>query len=518
MLPFPIKIKDTPESARIIEPSMQEVGPHNPRLLKQFLNNPVNTWVGLHITAHQRHPTPKFHLDVCDELVFGKQDVVFKAARSLAKSTTIENFLTYMACEYGRLVQMKDPPVYPFKKIMYVTSTGTKAEEVNYNIRLQLEENELILAEYGDLRGKKWTDRLLITRDGFQIKFAGRGAQVRGFRPGLFIGDDLEDDEEVRTDEQMDKTKKWIDTAVLNTLDEIECRAFWLGTVLHPDAAINYVADKPGVAVKEYPAYVDPDDRRSGTEQWPSKWPHWRLEERRKKIGNKAFEQEFMLKPKISDNPIFDLPWFKHYEPESDGFKKLCFDGVWSVTCCDPATSKKDKTDYTALVTISATFEGKPRIFIRTGIGTRQGHWPCATIVVNIFNAQEHYGLNEVGIETTAFQQVLADEFRSHVENNRQYCNLRELIPSKDKETRANSVSPIVQRGQVYYDPNDADSKKLVDQCVNFQPGVTNIKKDLMDAFIYCLILFMQWMVRRKTGEIESHLEGMYGTDGARNV
>ena len=222
-----------------------EVGAHTPELQRRYIENPVSQWRGRFITDHRRHQDCEMHLDLYDEFAYGEDNVVIKIPRSYAKTTKTEDFIKYLACNYKRNLDAYNltgkSPVYPFKRVFYTSATGTKGEEVMYHIRQELETNPRILAEYGHLEGDTWTNRLIRTKDGFELKIGGRGCQVRGFRPQLFIGDDLEDDEEVESDEQMEKTKRWLDSAVLNTLDEIECRGFFIGTVLHPNCALSYL-------------------------------------------------------------------------------------------------------------------------------------------------------------------------------------------------------------------------------------------------------------------------------------
>ncbi len=480
-----------------------EVGAHTPELQARLLNNPIAVWVAGHITAHTRHPVPEFHLDIYDELAYGKEDVAVEAPRSFAKSTICsENFSIYHACEYPRLKAMDNPPVFPFKKIQIISSTGPKAEEVMDHIKTEIEHNGTIIAEYGEVPGKvtegcKWQQRFIKTRDGFELRASGRGCQIRGFRPEIVILDDIEDDDEVLSDEQMLKTRNWLDSAVLNALDEIECRLFAVGTVLHPDSALRYLGKKPGFRVMSYQAYIDGIEQ-PGYELWPSKWWHERLKKRKEKIGERAFSENFMNNPIISTNPIFLREWFQSYDSKSRSFMESLRKGMYTVQTVDPAISKSDKADYTALVTMSATFDKEPKIYVRVG-GVKRGHWNMGATVVEVFEIHQKFGCKEVGIETTAYQQALADEFRLYMESHRRKIQITEFKPDRDKERRSHAVAPMVERGQVYVDFEDEMSRILMDECVNFQPGKTNIKKDLMDAFVYGLKMIKDWTGRGAT-------------------
>lgn len=479
-----------------------ELGAHTPELQARFLENPVSQWAGRFITEHRRHPDCEMHLDLYDEFAYGTDKVVIMIPRSFAKTTKIEDFIKYLACNYKKNKELYEKtgssPVFPFKKVFYTSATGLKAEEVMYHIRQELETNPQILAQYGNLEGDTWTNRLIRTKDDFELKVGGRGCQVRGFRPQLFIGDDLEDDEEVASDEQMQKTRQWLDSAVLNTLDETDCRAFFVGTVLHPDCALKYLANKPTFITKEYWAYNDRIEQ-PGYELWPSKWPHWRLQERKSEIGERAFRQEFLNDPMISENPIFAREWFRKYDPDCVAFRDELRRGMYTIGTCDPAISRSDKADYTALVTVSATFEKVPKIYLRTG-GVKRGQgWHIGVTVQEIFNLHEKFFYKDFGIETTAYQEALAREFEIFMESHRRKLKITEFKPDRDKERRSHVVAPMVERGQVYYDPNDEMHLRLIDECVNFQPGKTNIKKDLMDGFVYALKMIKDWTGRGAT-------------------
>jgi predicted phage terminase large subunit-like protein len=479
-------------------PFPNEVGQHTPELQKRYLQNPVSQWRGRFITEHRRHPDCEMHLDLYDEFVFGTNDIVMMVPRSFAKTTKTEDFIKYLACNYKRNLEAFNltgkSEVYPFARVFYTSATGPKAEEVMYHIRQELESNPRILAEYGALQGDTWTNRLIRTKDGFELKIGGRGCQVRGFRPQLFIGDDLEDDEEVASDDQMAKTRQWLDSAVLNTLDETECRGFFIGTVLHPEGALRYLSQKPGFVTKEYWAYKD-RIQQPGFELWPSKWSHQRLQEQKAKIGERAFRQEYLNDPMISESPIFMREWFRPYDSNSFSFKELLKQGIYTVITCDPAIARADGADYTALVTMSATFAKEPDIYIRVG-GVKRGHWDMGGTVIEIFNLHDKFSSKEVGIETTAYQQALADEFRLYMAAHRRKIQIVEFKPDRDKERRCHAVAPMVERGNVYIDLSDEMSRLLVDECVNFQPGKVNIKKDLMDAMVYGLKMIKDWTSR----------------------
>lgn len=476
-----------------------EIGSHTPELQRRAYDNAIAQWCGRFLTCDGRHPTPESHLDIWD-VILNDRRAVIRMPRSYGKTTVAGKDLgCYLACEYPNLLKMDKPPIYPHNKAMFLSWAGAKAREVLRDIKYELENNERIKNTYGDLRGDKWHEDLIITRDGFQFKVGGRGTQVRGFRPTLLICDDLDDDEEVESDERLEKAFKWWDKAVMNTIDEDDYQVFVIGTTLEEVSLLTYIADIPSFKDYTYQAYIG-GIQESGRELWPSKWPHEKLQRRKADIdhgGQRAFAAEFMNEPQPSESPIFEREWFQQYEADSEAFRKVLKDGVHTVITCDPAISRADGSDYTAIVTLSATLDKDPDIYLRVG-GVKRAHWTLATTTSQIFNLYDEFQAAEIGVEAVAYQRALADEVRKMLDECHRHAHVRAIQVDTDKERRANRVAPMVQRCKVFVDYSDPMHKRAVDECVLFKPGKKNIKKDVMDALVHGLQMLMNWGGRKR--------------------
>lgn len=465
--------------------------------------DPIAHWCARHLTEDTAHPTPEMHLDIY-ELLRTTQRHVVMAPRSYAKSTLVsKNLALYLICELDRLRIMDDPPIYPHDMIILCSATKPLAKKWMMDIQRVLTENEAILTEYGDLSqgAVKWNSEEIKLKNGMHIRACGTGSQMRGWRPTLFIGDDLDDDQEVQSDERIEKRCHWWDTAVTNMLDEVHCQCFVIGTTIEEVTLLQHIADKPNWESTHFAAYRKGVDEvpieQEGYETWPSKWPKYRLDEREGEIGRKAFRAEFLCDPMSTEAPIFERRWFREYDHTSPGFEKLMEAGVYTLETVDPAISRQDAADFTAIVTASITHEFPPRIFIRVE-GVKQGHWSVGRQVTEIVNMYDKFFVRLIGIETVAYQAALAQEVETYRDAEVRDIKVRQLLPDGDKERRANAVAPIVERGLVYVDYSDPTHKKLVDQCVRFKPGKKNIKKDIMDAFVYMLMVAREWSRSRQ--------------------
>ena len=494
-----------------------EVGPHNPELVRRFLSNPVLAWTARFVTRDRGHPTPKMHIDIMDAVLRYQQAVV-KAPRSFAKSVNVCFRLPlYLAYNFPRLLAMHEqglnPPIFPHHDITIMAGTKRLACHWLGLIRREIETNALLADAYGPIVGRVRNQDELVTRyrhpetgiwqDGVRIVAMGRGQQQRGWHPTLLIADDLDDDEEVLSGERLERAKDWWDGAVMGMLDETHCQAFVIGTTVAEDTLLEHIVGMEGWHHERHAAYVLDEAgvpmEQEGCETWPSKWPHERLKERERAIGRKRFELEYLSIAEGHEAQLFQRAWFKQYSAESDAFRKLLRDEpVYTVVAVDPAISRRDGADYTAIVALSATYSEPLRIYVRVG-ATRQGHWSAMRTVTETFNAYDAANAQLVVIETNAYQAALGELFTQHMESRGRTVPVECVVAKLDKEARAAQVTPLVERGHVFVDFTDHASRSLVDQCVRFIPGRANEKKDLMDAFVYALRQVQQWYERRRS-------------------
>ena len=478
-----------------------EVTADNPALQLRYIENPVSKWVGMYLKGDRRHPPCEMHLDFYESmLITAPKKRATKAPRSFAKSTIkIKHRVAYQCCEYANLAGLGDKaPVYPHKEIMIGCANGKQARKWLAQVQEELK-NDAIVKVYGDIfhPTKPCNQDEFWTKDGVHVVAYGAGYAFRGERPTLFLGDDLDDDEAVRSDEQIEKLVDWWDKAVINMMDEVFSEIDVTGTTIEEVTLLSHICDMITFTVYHYGAYQRDEFgefiMEAGHETWPSKWPHVRLQEKILEIGFRNFSAEFLNDPMSTEAPIMERHWFKPVDVESAKYKKLIESICHTSVITDPAISREDGADFTANVTLSVVMdEGVEKVLIRTK-GVKQGHWSLGRTVTEIVNLYDFFTANEVGVEVVAYQQALADEIESYMETQRRNIRVVQIKVIHDKERRANAVAPMVERGQVLYDPNDKMHIKLIDQCVRFKAGKKNIKKDLMDAFVHGLGMVKRW-------------------------
>ena len=449
--------------------------------------NPIEKFAAVFMAHDLRERVPRFHHEMYELACGDLKRIVICAPRSFAKSTVFSKIYPLFEILHGTA-----------KRIFIVSATGSLAEHWLAQIRTELESNPRILAHFGDVRTDKWTQSHIIAKrqDGHRCELVAKGAgyQIRGYRPDVVVIDDIETDEGVRSSDQREKLLSWFNTALINTLEK-ESRLIMIGTLIHPLALLADVMEREGWTTRKYQA-ITPD----GKSLWPEKWPIAALREREREIGTRAFNSEYQNDPIISENPIIVKEWFKPYDPDAAVFTKNEKGGLYTVLACDPAISKKEDSDYTAIVALSIDYEREPKIYVRRG-GVVRGHWPINKQVSEIVRLYDKFQAKKVIVEVVAYQEALADELSRWCDENHRHIQLKPIRPDRDKERRAHAVAPMVERGQVYFDFDDDMHKKLMTELMIFPTGDHD---DMVDAFVYVLAELKLWTNRKRVGRIRS--------------
>ena len=338
------------------------------------------------------------------------------------------------------------------------------------NIKIELEFNELILEDYGDLTTQQWGQTRIITKTNIMLLARSRGKKVRGLkhrakRPGLIIIDDPETPEDVRTKERRDKTYRWFFNEVIPARDRIGgARIFFIGNLLHTDSLLCKLQQKKNWLSKSIA--MTHDGTESGISLWRAAFPDKAsIVEEKENNDPITWQREYMLKIVPEDGQIIK---------EVHKYTRIPPEAVWQSAAVgvDFAISQKQTADYTAFVR-GDIYEYKNKLLIYL---TRAQHARLSmrgTIEMTkaiARNPDDSYAT--IYAEQVAYQQAAIEEMEN------------EFLPvygittgTQDKRARLNVVSPTIQKGQVLFAESGMDD--LIMQLVGF--GV-EAHDDLVDA------------------------------------
>lgn len=275
-------------------------------VLRKFADNPELAYATLFAHRHS-DTTPAFHTEIRRLWASPAPRIVIKAFRGGAKSTIAEEYLTTNAL-YGA-----------FRYGLIIGNSYTRACERLTAIKHELERNEYLSALFGDCVGPVWAEGSIILNNGVKLEAFGarqslRGAKHRDSRPDLVLCDDLEDEDNVATEEARDKMLSWLIGAVLPAMDP-KGRIRVTGTPGHPDCLLERLQKDPSWVVKVYPILHPHPETGDLQPTWPARFPLdavRALEQSARSVGRgTTFTQEYMCQAEDPQTKLFKSSHFR---------------------------------------------------------------------------------------------------------------------------------------------------------------------------------------------------------------
>lgn len=322
--------------------------------------------------------------------------------------------------------------------------------------------------------GRVWQAGVIVTRNDRKIEAVGSGKRIRGrrhgpHRPDLFIGDDLENDENVRTPEQRDKLQSWITKAVLK-LGEAGGKfdVIIIGTILHYDSVLARLQKNPLWRSAKFKAIMRWPDRldlwdvwenlllsqgedaagryyadrkvlmEMGAEvSWPAGRPLVALMKIRARDGHASFDSELQNDP-LSDD---DAPFAKAITFWVDRLAQWIFFGA-----CDPSLGKAGASrDPSALLVGGFNRETGILDVVEAAIRKRLPD----RIIEDIIALQAQYRCVLWAIETVQFQEFLRSELVKRSAARGIPVPARAVTPHTDKLLRIEALQPHMVNGLI---------------------------------------------------------------------
>ena len=378
-------------------------------------------------------PTPDFHREVWQYYCSDIPACAVAAPRNHAKTTGLTN--DYVI---GNAVFRTEP------YIIILGATEEAAVEFLSNIALEFRENEALIRDFrikGFIQDQK-TDIILECTDGYQFRILARGAEQkirgriwRGRRPGLMVGDDIEDDEMVESKERRRKFIHWILRAAKQSLrDGGKFRMH--GTILHDDSALaNLIKLWGGRIYKAHRSFDEFEDIL-----WPEKFSEARLRAIRQefidRLDSGGYSQEYLNDPFDSDTVYLrkeDLIPMSDEDRERP--KVYC-------AAADFAISKADSANRTCL-----TVGGKDMSNLVHKVDNRVGRWDALEIIEELFSVNKRWHPEIFWVEDGQIWKALWPIIRAEMLKRDEWVNFVAIPSTKDKATRGRSFQKRTRAG-----------------------------------------------------------------------
>ncbi len=434
----------------------------------------------------------------------GSRNVV-AAPRGHAKSTT----LTFKGTLHAIVYEYKHYPII-------ISDSSDQAEGFLDNIKVELEENEAILEDFGMLAGKVWRNNVIVTKTNIKVEAIGSGKKIRGrkhrnWRPDLIILDDVENDENVRTNEQRKKLENWFTKAVSKAGDYYT-DIIYIGTLLHYDSLLAKTLKNPRYKARKYKAvlrfsksalwdewekiYTELDNENREEDAlkffeenketmlygtlvlWAEKNSYYDLMIIKVADGDSAFNSELQNEPINPDDCIFNEEWFEYYNEAEIDFKSSDFKFFGFV---DPSLGKTKKSDFSAIITLAKNLSSGYMYVLLADIERRHP----SKIIEDVLQTENYLrntygkGFEKLGAETNQFQWFLKEEMAKESARRNIYLPLEEVNQHTDKTMRIQTLQPDIKNKYIKFNKRH---KRLLEQLLHFPMGSHDDGADALEG------------------------------------
>lgn len=393
---------------------------------------------------------------------------VFKWPRGHAKSTHMDIFTPlWLMFQPKRLIDF----------MVVVGKSEDSANRLLGDIQAELGYNKRIIADYGkQMSMGDWTEGEFTTKDGVHFLACGRGQSPRGLRkrearPDYIVIDDLDDDELCRNPRRVREMTDWVKEALFGALDVGRGRFIMVGNLISKTSVLADICKTKGVHVSEVKA-VD----NEGNPTWREKWTKEEARAYQEFVGYRAWNKEMMHNP-IIEGTVFKQEWIKYAKrPTWREFDEF-------VLYIDPSWKSKKTND-----TKAAKLWGKHksqlwhlRAFVRKASVAELVRW-CYDLYE--WSLEKNIPIRFM-MEASFMQDIILDDFTIEgTQRGYQLPITGDKRKKPDKFQRVEAISPLWERGFVYYDisqKDDPDMQAGIAQTLAFEKGMSG-NDDAPDA------------------------------------
>ena len=436
-------------------------------------------------------PFSMMHLELFQKLLKitkqRKARVAIAAPRGHAKSTIISLVYVLWCILYEKE-----------HLILIVSNSEPQAVNLLKDIKDQLKDNPLIRSDFPELSMKKpspWTTRKIQVPNGCMVRVYGARQSPRGVRhgehrPGLIICDDLENDEQVESEEQREKLQSWFSSALLNTAHS-NTNVIVIGTILNQDSLLANLVDHErkhgwdGALYKaieqfsdcaqmwdkwsaifrsreEYLRNTGPDAAKRYFKRKKNKmledtkvlWPEWEsyydLMVMRETEGDIFFQREKQNCPLDPKQCIFKKEnmtfWDEQYRDTQHLIESVGRHGVY-YGACDPSLGKSARGDYTAIIVLLKDRRTKIIYVIAANLEQCKPNVSLQKIV----QYAGMYRISRFVVESNNFQQLLVDDLKRRLIKIGNRTLIKSVHHTSQKQARICSLEPYVSQGRLQF-------------------------------------------------------------------
>jgi len=333
----------------------------------------------------------------------------------------------------------------PALRILIVSNTSDQACSFLREIRSQLESNPWMLARFGNLAGRPWSESQLnlclrhSASKEANLTAMGVLGPVIARHYDMIILDDVVDEQNSASQAQRQKLEQWYYKTLLPCLEpagEIHI----VGTRYHHlDLYGRLLAGEYKNHHRIYRALRELDGAEAAL--WEQKFSLELLKEKRKEAGTVIFNSQYQNEVELMKGAIFKPEWIQYYSSPPLRLEKML--GI------DLAISRKDSADYFALV-VAGRERKSNKIFILDAVHDRLSFSRQVETALNFFrkyNSPDSPVLR-VCVEANAYQEAFAQKLREAG------LPVKSVTRVKDKVSRAYQLQAKFENLEILFPPH----------------------------------------------------------------
>lgn len=475
--------------------------------------SPVEGFVYRYLAHHMKYPTPDFHREYYWGLETSNR-LLEMSPRGFGKSYRASFFTPLALAALGRT-----------RSIAILSKTAALAERFLSLIKTEIESNRMLREDFPKMRrGRKWSSDHLITAGGVEMWAKGWGAQIRGDHPQVIIVDDPEDEESTASETQLEKTYEIFIRTIMGALDDEpgmrDAKVICIGTNIHPDCLVNRIYTNFENRYEDWAVLFFGAITPDGQSIWPERRPIEWLESRRREIGSKAFNAEYMNEPILGEEVLFYPDYFRQRYSEKPGQLVFSTPAYEKTVLCavDIAQSMRESADRSAFV-MGMKNHSNGKVYILDGTTARL---PLRHLARQVAKHCDEYQADYVYVEDPLKestdpekQSIVPKIFREEFFASGCRTVVRTVRPDKDKYRRAMAVQPMAERSEILFPELGNLSpglRRVFDEIIRFPLGAHD---DGLDAWVHLCRKLNEAGRRRKDTKNFVRMGTPYGVSGA---
>lgn len=409
-----------------------------------------------------KQDTPEFHYAMWAALTDQEyRHVAIEVFRGGAKTTILRTF-SALRIAYGIS-----------RTILYVSEAQDHAIKSITWLKKAIEYNSLFTNTFGLRPGSKWTEEdieIVHTTLGHTVRVVAygitgqiRGVNIEDYRPDLIIVDDPCDEENTATEEQRRKISALFFGALEKSLaprsEAPDAKMVLLQTPLHrEDLVESCMRDDQWMSLK----FGCFDER--GQSRWPNRYPTEELM-REKEAHIKRNQLSLWLREMectvISpEKRAFKEEWLKYWDVYPDDMQVyMAIDPAPPLS--DVARLKGHDRDWQAMAVIG---RHKNKVFVLE-VSLAKDQNPEQT-AAEFFRLATKWRPRQIGVESIAYQRVLASYLRQKMAETGKYFFIQEIVDRRKKDDRIRqALVGLASAGALFFHRSQLD---LIQQFLDY--------------------------------------------------